>query len=198
MCTECIFQKNQLALYLENIFLPFLSAYRENYSTQNVLIRLVEEWKKYLDNNEVVGEEWEGVLMDLSNAFDCIINDLLIAKLSASGFDKTALKYIYSYLKKRKQCATESDIHSGFEEIISGVFQGSIVGPILIKAFLNYFFYDIENASVYNFGDDNTLSCFVKTVKGLINILKEESEVEINCFSSNKIVVNPDKFRSIF
>ena len=110
MCTECIFQKNQLALYLENIFLPFLSAYRENYSTQNVLIRLVEEWKKYLDNNEVVGEEWEGVLMDLSNAFDCIINDLLIAKLSASGFDKTALKYIYSYLKKRKQCATESDI----------------------------------------------------------------------------------------
>ena len=144
MCTECIFQKNQLALYLENIFLPFLSAYRENHSTQNVLIRLVEEWKKYLDNNEVVGEEWEGVLMDLSNAFDCIINDLLIAKLSASGFDKTALKYIYSYLKKRKQCATESDIHSGFEEIISGVFQGSIVGPILIKAFLNYFFYDIK------------------------------------------------------
>ena len=65
MCTECVFQKNQLALYLENIFSPFLSAYRENYSTQNVLIRLVEQWKKYLDNNKVVGEEWEGVLMDL-------------------------------------------------------------------------------------------------------------------------------------
>ena len=47
--------KNQLALYLENIFSPFLSAYGENYSTQHVLIRLVEEWKKHLDNNEVVG-----------------------------------------------------------------------------------------------------------------------------------------------
>ena len=35
--------KNQLALYLENIFSSFLSAYRENYSTQHVLIRLVEE-----------------------------------------------------------------------------------------------------------------------------------------------------------
>ena len=163
-----------------------------------MLIRLVEEWKKYLDNNEDVGEEWEGVLMDLSNAFDCIIHDLLIAKLSASGFDKTTLKYIYSYLKKRKQCARENNIHSGFEEIISGVPQGSIVGPILIKAFLNYFFYDIENASVHNSGDDNTLSCFAKTVKGLINLLKEESEVEINCFSSNKIIINPDKFRSTF
>ena len=68
--------KNQLALYLENIFSPFLSAYRENYNTQHVLIRLVEEWKKHLDNNEVVG----GVLMDISKAFDCIPHDLLIAK----------------------------------------------------------------------------------------------------------------------
>ena len=47
--------KNQLALYLENIFSPFLSTYRKNYSTQHVLVRLVEEWKKHLDNNEVVG-----------------------------------------------------------------------------------------------------------------------------------------------
>ena len=92
--------ENQLALYLENIFSPFLSAYRGNYSTQHVLIRLVEEWKKHLDNNEAVG----GVLMNLSKAFDCIPHDLLISKFSAYGFDKTALKYIYSYLKKRQQC----------------------------------------------------------------------------------------------
>ena len=39
--------KNQLGVYLENMFSPFLSAYRENYSTQHVLIRLVEEWKKH-------------------------------------------------------------------------------------------------------------------------------------------------------
>ena len=39
-------------------------------------------------------------------------------------------------------------IYCGFEEIISGIPQGSIVGPILFNAFLNNFFYDIENASV--------------------------------------------------
>ena len=72
-------------------------AYRENYSTQHVLTRLVKVWKTHLDNNEVV----RGVLMDLSKAFDCIPHDLLIAKFSAYGFAKTALKYIYSYLKKR-------------------------------------------------------------------------------------------------
>ena len=47
-------------------------------------MRLLEEWKKCLDNNYVVGE----VLMDLSKAFDCIPLDLLIAKLEAYGIDE--------------------------------------------------------------------------------------------------------------
>ena len=54
-----------------------------------------------------------------------------------------------------------------------------------------------ENASVHNFADDNTLSRFAKTVKVLINILKEESEFAINWFSSNEMIVNPDKFKSV-
>ena len=126
-----------------------------------MLIGLVEEWKKHLDNNEVDG----GVLIDLSKAFDCIPHHLLIAKLSAYRVDKIALKYIYSYLKKREQCVRINNIYCGFEEIISGVPQGSIVGPILFNAFLNDFFHDIENASVHSFADDNTLSCFAKTSK---------------------------------
>ena len=88
-------------------------------------------------------------------------------------------------------------MYNGFQEIISGVPQASIVGPILFNAFLNDFVYDIENDSVHNFADDNTLSCFVKTVKDLINVLKEESDVAINWFSRNEMIVNLDKFKSI-
>ena len=94
-------------------------------------------------------------------------------------------------------CENKQYIYSGFEEIISGVPQGSIVAPILFNAFLNDFFYDMENASVHNFADDTALSCFGKTVKDLINVLKEESEVAINWFSNNEMIVNPDKFKSI-
>ena len=48
-------------------------------------------------------------------------------------------------------CENKQYIYSGFEEIISGVPQGSIVGPILLNAFLNGFFCYKENASVHNF-----------------------------------------------
>ena len=67
----------------------------------------------------------------------------------------------------------------------------------MFNAFFNDFFYDIENASVHNFAGDNIFSCFAKTVKDLINVFKEVSEVEINWFSSNKMIVNPDKLKSI-
>ena len=133
--------------------------------------------------------------INLSIAFVCIPHNLLIVKLSTYEFDKTALKYIYSYLNKRQQRVRINNVQSGFEEIISGVPQGSIVKPILFNAFLNDLFYDIENTSIHNFADDNTLSSFTKTVKDLINALKEETQVAINWFSSNNMIVNPHKFK---
>ena len=78
---------------MEKHFSLFLSAYRKNYSLQNILISLIEEWRKDLDNNFVVG----AVLTDLSNVFDCTPHDLLIAKLSAYNFSDEALSYIYIY-----------------------------------------------------------------------------------------------------
>ena len=79
---------------------PFVAAYRENYNTQRVLIRPLEEWRLYLDNNYFVG----AVMTDLSKAFDYVPHDLLIAKLEAYGFDNSTIRYVYSYLKNRKQC----------------------------------------------------------------------------------------------
>ena len=46
---------------------------------------------------------------------------------------KNMICYIYSHLKSRKQCASVNNINSTFEEIISGVPQGSVVGPILFN-----------------------------------------------------------------
>ena len=135
--------------------------------------------------------------MDLSKLFDCIPHDLLIAKLSTCGLNGNYLKYIYRYLKNRKQYIRDNNVCSDFKDIISGVPQGSIVGPMLFNAFLNDFFFCIRNASVHKFADYNTLSSFAKSVTLLVEILLAESQNAIKWVSENKMIVNPDKFKSI-
>ena len=73
-----------------------MAVYRKKYSTNHVLTRLIESWKKSLDKTFLVGT----VLMDLSKAFDCIPHDLLIAKLHAYGFSLKTVTFIYSILNK--------------------------------------------------------------------------------------------------
>ena len=77
--------------------------------------------------------------MDLSKVFDCIPHELQITKLSAYGLNGNALKYIYTYLKNGKQCFRVNNVCSDFKDIISGVPQGSIIGPMLFNAFLKIF-----------------------------------------------------------
>ena len=74
--------------------------------------------------------------MDLSRAFGCIHNDLLIEKLSAYGLKGNALKYIHTYLKNHKQCVRIDAVCS---DIISGVSQNSIAEPISFKNTLKAF-----------------------------------------------------------
>ena len=83
--------QNQIVAFMENVLSIYVSAYRKGHSMQHVLVRLIEEWKKGLDDGYLVGS----IIMDLSKAFDCIPHDLLIAKLVAYGFERSALKYIY-------------------------------------------------------------------------------------------------------
>ena len=130
---------------------PFISAYGQNYSTQHVLIRLLDEWREGLDNNFVVG----GVFMDFSKP---IPHDLLFANLKAYGFENCLVHYLLSYLDNRKQNVRINNEKSSFQHIISGVTQGSIARPSLSNLFFNAFLLFILIASVHSFADDNSLS----------------------------------------
>ena len=185
--------KNQMVPILDECLSIFVSAYRKNYSTQHVLIRLLEEWRTHLDEGEFVG----AILMDLSKAFYCIPHDILIAKLNAYGFDRKSLKYILSYLKGRRQCVKINDKLSKFLKILAGVPQGSILGPILFNIFINDLFMFILNGNLHGFADDQTISAHAHTLEELKIILCSEANIAVNWLKHNKMIVNPDKFQAI-
>ena len=87
---------------------------------------MIKKIKQARDNNNV----FAAVLTDLSKAFDCINHELLIAKLNAYGFDSPSLKFISAYLNFRKQKTKVDSTFSDYLNILFGVPQGSIAGPL--------------------------------------------------------------------
>ena len=106
-------------------------------------------------------------------AFDCLDHELLIAKLNAYGFSLTALKLVHDYLSNRKQRTKTNSSYSSLLEIIFGVPQGSILGPLLFNISLTDLFFTIEETGLASYADDNTPYVSADNTDGIIKSLEE-------------------------
>ena len=146
----------QIEKFSEKILSPKLCGFRslrKRHSTQHALLNLLKNWQKTLDRSGVIGT----VLMDLNKAYGCLPHDLLIAKLAAYGFEDSATSLKSDYLSKRYQQVKIGSVFSSYLEILRGVPQCSILGPILFNIFINDLIFFIQETEVCNFADDTTI-----------------------------------------
>ena len=155
-----------------NTFLSkFLPAYRKSYSTNHVLVRLIENWKKPLGEKKYAS----AVLMNLLKAFASIPHDLLIAKMYVYRFSINSVTFFYSYLKRRKQN----------------------FGPLLFNIFINGLYLWITKTELLNLADDNTITTAERTFENLLSTLETECQAAIEWFKLNEMIVNPEKVPAI-
>ena len=113
-------------------------------NTQQCLLVLLEKWKRSVDRGKAFG----ALLTDLSKAFDCLDNELLMAKRNAYGFGLLALRLIHDYLPNRKRRTKINCSYGDWLEIVFRVPQGLILRAILFNIFLTDLFL-IMNDLIY-------------------------------------------------
>ena len=132
---------------------PCQSGFRPAHSTQDTLLKTVDEWKIALDCGEYIG----AILIDLSKAFDTIDHNILLNKLSAYGITKNELKWFKDYLTGRMQRVCVDSTFSDWTTITRGVPQGSILGPLLFLIYVNDLPDVATQCTVNLYADDTTL-----------------------------------------
>ena len=187
---ERIMQR-QIKEYIDKYLSPYLCGYRKGYNAQYALTAMIEMWKRALDG---VGGVMGAVLMDLSKAFDTINHELLIAKLGAYGFGGGALRILHSYLSDRWQRVKVNTSFSDWKQLLCGVPQGSVLGPLLFNIYLNDMFYVFtEDSHVCNFADDTTLSVGDTKIEDLLRNLEDNTLSAILWFEANYMKLNQGK-----
>ena len=165
------------------------------------LMTAMEDWTDALEK----GEATDIIYLDFAKAFDTVPHERLIHKLSNLGIQGHALGWIKSFLSGRTQKVVVDGEESGWRDVISGIPQGSVLGPMLFVCFVNDLPDDIKSSALL-FADDTKLYSTVPKnhdqIQEDLNKMQEWSEEWQLRFNASKCKVmhlgkqaNPESYK---
>ena len=182
---------SRLYFYLERNGLLYQHQYgfRLNHSTTHALIATTEEIRQACDKGEYACITY----LDLKKAFDTVNHSILLDKMKHYGIKGVENNWFKSYLTGRKQSTIIGDIHSSFQEILYGVPQGSVLGPLLFILYINDLHRVVKHCSVFHYADDTNLLLIDKSLKKIISRVNHDLSLITDWLKANKISLNTSK-----
>ena len=188
------FVNSQLTQYLDDTGYICKEQYgfRKDHSTTYLMLDLFDK----IYDSKSKSKSPAIVFLDIKKAFDSVSHNILLKKLKHYGIDGIVLSWFESFLSDRMQKTKIGDKISKLNRIISGVPQGSILGPVLFCIFINDLPSACINSIPYLFADDGALY-FDSINRGNYATIKLEVQSIYKWLQANGLALNNSKTKFI-
>ena len=173
---------------INNIINANQHGFRKNRSCVTQLVFHIQNILDKLLTNDSV----DSVYIDYAKAFDKVDHRILMKKLELYGVTKQYLTWINSFLTERNQVVFVNGVYSYETKVISGVPQGSVLGPLLFIIFINDLSDQIVHSKILTFADDTKLILPINSQNDKISLQQDLDSVS-HWSKSNNMKENEDK-----
>ena len=134
------------------------------------------------------------IYLDFSKAFDKVDHEILLDKVKAVGIKGKIHQWLRSFLSNRRQYVLVDNHKSEPEEVLSGVPQGTVLGPVLFILYINDLVTVIKHSYCMIFADDSKLIKMIESLEDR-DLLEEDLQAVIEWAARNKMELNRLKFQ---